>query len=99
MNDEFFKAGEWTTGENFVIEWMKLPEPPLFAAEYRRVALVYDQKDVPMLSASKKMYEALENTRSLLVRLDNMFDGLRVDGFHECIANINSVLQKARGGK
>lgn len=81
--------GGWSPGNLCVIEWTKLPEPPLFAADYRKVAEVYDQADVPKLAAAKEMYTsndvALKELDTIIATLlnpchkcDKIFDGQRI---------------------
>lgn len=104
MNDRKEKSswevGSWSPGDHCVIEWTSLPEPPLFAAQYRKVAEVYDQEDVPMVSAAPEMYEALEDLMSAMD--DVLYNADRVP---DCIVAVaqdemdkaKAALKKARG--
>ncbi len=86
-----WEVGSWSPGNHCVIEWTKLPEPPFYAAKYRKVAEVYEQADVPKLAAAPEMYELLDCIRKS-VALDA---GIMAS----CIARIEPLLKKARGEK
>ena len=98
VNDDKIKIGTWTAGDHCVIEWISLPEPPYYAAQYRRVADVREQADVPKLAAAKDMYDLLEKLPSeiQLLRDSGFFAS---DAYARIIAHIEPVLKKARGEK
>lgn len=92
--DGKWKVGMWSPGNLCVIEWTALPEPPFFAANYRKVAEVYEQADVPKLAAAKEMYELLECLPSDIRHLRQSGNP---DMCQRIIAKIDAVLKKARG--
>lgn len=87
--------GSWSPGNLCVIEWTKLPEPPFFAADYRKVAEVYDQADVPKLAAAKEMYEALAEAVEKYGKPGGPWNVPGEPG--SWIAKARAALKKARG--
>lgn len=98
VNDDKIKAGTWTAGDHCVIEWTSLPEPPYYAAQYRRVANVRKQVDVPKLAAAKDMYDLLEKLPTEIRHLRDC-GFFASDAYARIIAHIEPVLKKARGEK
>ena len=81
-----WKVGDWSPGNLCVIKWTALPEPPFFAAEYRKVADVYNQADVPIIAAAPEMFN----------KLAGLENALRPD-IPRLADDIAEVLRKARG--
>ncbi len=94
-----WEVGMWSPGEHCVIEWTAHPEPPFYAAQYRKVAEVYEQADVPKLAAAKEMYEALQAMKSAMLDvLDNAdLPGAILTAADEALEKTEVALQKARG--
>ena len=97
-----WEVGRWSPGDHCVIGWTALPEPPSYAAQYRKVAEVYDKADVPKLAAAPELYEALEDLMSAMD--DVLYNADRVP---DCIVAVaqdemdkaKAALKKARGEK
>lgn len=99
VNDDKIKTGTWTPGNHCVIEWTALPEPPFYAAQYRKVAEVYEQADVPKLAAAKEMYEALQAMKSAMLDVldfSNLPDDI-LTAADDALEKAEKAMQKARG--
>lgn len=97
--DGKWKVGSWSPGEHCVIEWTALPEPPFFAAKYRKVAEVYEQADVPKLAAAKEMYEALQAMKSAMLDVldvSDLPDDILTTA-DDALEKAEKAMQKARG--
>ena len=104
---EWCEVGRWSPVNHCVIEWTQLPEPPFYAAQYRKVAEVYEQADVPKLAAAPDMYEALkscvEALADLLEQIENgeKFDNVASDcliaELQDEVEKATAILKKARG--
>lgn len=94
-----WEVGSWSPGNHCVIEWTKLPEPPFYAAKYRKVAEVYEQADVPKLAAAPEMYEALQTLKSAMLDVLDCAD-LPDDvltAADEALEKAEKAMKKARG--